>query len=241
MVAGPVRRKLPEVLASGLKSRILAGEWAAGQRLPTEAELGNEYGLSRSTVRTAVKALESQGLLSIQQGRGTFLADVSMIRTGMQELRSITATIADTGRQPGMHYHHRTLRRAQPEEQQRFALAPGELVLDIQRRILADGITVAYSYDTLPRWVLPADFRPRDLTGSVFAFLALHGGPKPIRAVSEVHAVDRPDIGWGDEAGKHKLFVLLDQLHCDRTNRPVMHSRSYFIEGRFTFTVIRTT
>jgi len=240
MAAPPLRRPLPEVVAGELKARIRAGEWAAGAMLPTEADLVAEYGVSRSTVRTAVKSLESQGLLSIQHGRGTFLADRSTIRTGMQELRSITSTISDTGCQPSMVYHHRRLRRARPDERERFELGSHDDVLDIQRRILADGTTVAYSYDSLPRWVLPDRFRARDLEGSVFAFLASNGGPDPVRAVSEVHAVDGPDVGWGDELGAHRLFVLLDQVHFDRANRPVMHSRSYFIEGRFTFTVIRT-
>lgn len=241
MAVLPLRRPLPEVVAGELKGRIRAGEWTAGARLPTEIDLVAEYGVSRSTIRAAVKSLESQGLLSIQQGRGTFLADGSMIRTGMQQLRSITSTIADTGRQPGMVYHHRRLRRGRPDERERFELGPDDDVLDIQRRILADGKTVAYSYDVLPRWTLPKQFHARELEGSVFAFLAENGGPEPVRAVSEVHAVDRPDIGWGEELGEHRLFVLLEQLHFDRANRPVMHSRSYFIEGRFTFSVIRST
>ncbi len=237
----PVRRQLPDVLAGELELRIRAGEWEVGARLPTEVELVSQYGMSRSTVRAAVKSMERQGLVSTHQGRGTFLADMSTIHTGMQKLSSITATIAETGHDPDMVYHHRRLRRARPDEQVRFELGPDDEVLDIQRRILADGVTVAYSYDVLPRWVLPTEFRPRDLSGSVFAFLAENGGPEPVRAVSEVHAVDRPDVGWGEERGEHRLFVLLDQLHRDRASLPVMHSRSYFIEGRFTFTVVRTT
>lgn len=159
----------------------------------------------------------------------------------MQELRSITATIADRGLTPGMRYHHRRLRPATPEEQRRFALDGGAEVLDIQRRILADGQTVAYSYDVLPRWAFGADFEPTDLTGSVFALLAETHGPVPLRAVSEVHAVHSDSIGWGAGSGDHQLFVLLDQLHYDEQDRPFMHSKSYFIEGLFTFTVLRST
>ncbi len=38
-----------------------------------------------------------------------------------------------------------------------------------------------------------------------------------------------------------QLFVLLDQLHYDKQDRPFTHSRSYFIQGLFTFTVLRST
>lgn len=235
------RRQLPVLLADDLRARIRQGEWSAGDRLPTEAELGAHYQVSRSTVRQAVKTLQAQGLLTSRQGKGTYLSSGLRIHAGMQELRSITTTIADRGLVPGMRYHHRRLRAASPEEQARFELDGDAQVLDIQRRILADGETVAYSYDVLPRWAFPAEFKPSHLTGSVFALLAQTHGPVPMRAVSEVHAVHSDGIGWGAEAGDHQLFVLLDQLHYDEQERPFMHSRSYFIEGLFTFTVLRST
>lgn len=237
---GP-RKHLPVLLAEDLRTRIKAGEWASGDRLPTEAELGAHYEVSRSTVRQAVKSLEAQGLVSSRQGKGTYLTSGPLIHAGMQQLHSITATIADRGLTPGMRYHHRRMRVASLEERDRFGLEEGAQVLDIQRRILADGETVAYSYDVLPRWVLPATFTPTDLTGSVFALLEATNGPVPVRAISEVHAVHSSTIGWGAEAREHQLFVLLDQLHYDPEGRACMHSRSYFIEGLFTFFVLRST
>jgi len=62
-----------------------------------------------------------------------------------------------------------------------------------------------------------------------------------VRAVPEVHAVHSLAIGWGPQTDDHQLVVLLDQLHYDKQDRPFMHSRSYFIEGLFTFTVLRST
>lgn len=236
---GP-RQRLPALLADELRTRIRAGEWVAGGRLPSEAELSAQYEVSRSTVRQALKSLEALGLVASRQGKGTFLSADPRIHAGMQQLRSITATIAERGLTPAMRYHHRRLRASTREERQRFELDEGAQVLDIQRRILADGETVAYSYDVLPRWVLPAAFRPIDLTGSVFALLEETDGPVPVRAVSEVHAVHSSSIGWGAEAREHQLFVLLDQLHYDQQGRPCMHSRSYFIEGLFTFSVLRS-
>lgn len=235
------RRRLPELLADGLRSRIRDGEWQPGERLPTEAELVEEYGVSRSTVRQALTALQGQGLIASKHGKGTYLASGSGIHAGLQELSSITATIAERGHRAGMRYHHRRVRPATADERDRFVLEDGAQVLDIQRRILADGRTVAYSYDVLPRWALPHGFVPVHLTGSVFALLADTEGPRPVRALSEVHAVHSSTIGWGDEAQEHQLFVLLDQMHYDEQDRPFMHSKSYFIEGLFTFTVLRTT
>ncbi|MDQ2756350.1 MAG: GntR family transcriptional regulator [Actinomycetota bacterium] len=231
---------LPHQLADALRKRIRSGEWAPGERLPTEAELVTRYGVSRATVRQSIKDLEGQGLVIVRRGLGTFMTDHVGIHAGMQELASISSTIEQMGFKPSMRYRRRTIRTASPEETTQFDLPTGAQVVDIQRKILADGETVAFSYDVLPRWAFPRDFRVSQLRGSVFGFLAEHGGPRPTRAVAEVHAVRSDTIDWDDESGSQQLFVLLDQMQLDEQGRPFMHSRSFFLEGRFNFTVIRS-
>lgn len=231
---------LPRRLADALKVRLQADEWPLGQRLPTEAQLVAEYSVSRATVRQAIKDLENQHLVVVRQGSGTYRADHPGISTGMQELASISATIAAMGLTPSMLYRRRIVRTATQDEGEQFALAPGAAVVDIQRKILADGRTVAFSYDVLPRWVFPDDFEAAHLDGSVFGYLAAHGGPRPTRGLAEVHAVRSDTVGWGDDAEDQQLYVLLDQMQYDDQQRPFMHSRSFFLEGSFTFTVLRT-
>lgn len=233
------RTPLPTRLADDLRKRLELKQWVAGDQLPTEAALCQEYGVSRATVRQALKTLESRGLIHTVQGRGSFVSDDTMIRAGMQDLTSITSTIREMGMVPDMIYHHRTLRPATLAEAERFDLPLGTEVLDVQRKILADGITVCYSYDVLPRWVFPDDFAVESLQGSIFGYLQSHHGPRPVRASAEVHAVVNPDVAWDESFADDQLFVLLDQLHVDEDARPFMHTRSYFIEGRFNFTVIR--
>ncbi len=230
---------LPQQLADALRVRIRAQEWAVGAQLPTEAELVSQYGVSRATVRQGIKQLEGQGRVVVHRGRGTFLADRTGINAGMQELASISATITNMGFKSSMRYRRRIIRTASDAELRQFELPAGAEVLDIQRKILADNQTVAFSYDILPRWTFPPDFRPAQLRGSVFGFLAEHGGLRPTRAVAEVHAVRSDSIGW-DDANQHQLYILLDQLQFDEQGRPFMHSRSFFLEGKFNFTVIRT-
>ncbi|MFG1924647.1 GntR family transcriptional regulator [Cryptosporangium sp. NPDC048952] len=231
---------LPQQLADALRARIRAKEWAPGEKLPTEAELVAAYELSRATVRQAIKDLESQGLVVVRHGRGTFMSPHGGIHAGMQELTSISSSIAEMGLTPSMKYRRRTIRSANDDELVEFDLERGAKVLDIQRKILADGVVVAYSYDILPRWAFPETFKASQLRGSVFGYLAEHNGPRPTRAVAEVHAVRSDIIGWDDDEGEDKLYVLLDQLQYDDHGRPFMHSRSFFLEGKFNFTVIRT-
>lgn len=58
-----------EVLASKLRERILSGAIPAGENLPNERELGDQTGLSRGSIREALRILEAQGLVATKAGR----------------------------------------------------------------------------------------------------------------------------------------------------------------------------
>ena len=58
-------------LASLLRDRICGGELEPGQRMPSEKDLHDEYGLARETVRRALAVLRAEGLIEIRHGRGT--------------------------------------------------------------------------------------------------------------------------------------------------------------------------
>lgn len=60
-------------LADLLRQRVARGVWALGHKLPSLDELVTEFGVARVTVRQAVDLLAREGLLSPQQGRGTFV------------------------------------------------------------------------------------------------------------------------------------------------------------------------
>jgi len=62
--------KAADMLADALRSRILAGEWAAGETLPAERDLVDSSGLSRASVREALRILGGEGLIATRAGRG---------------------------------------------------------------------------------------------------------------------------------------------------------------------------
>lgn len=73
MTAARPGRGLAHELVERLKGRILAGEIEPGQKLPTEASLVSEFGVSRTVVREAISRLQAAGLVETFQGRGTFV------------------------------------------------------------------------------------------------------------------------------------------------------------------------
>jgi GntR family transcriptional regulator len=62
-------------VASALRRRIETGEWSPGDKISTLEELEQEFGRARVTVRQAVGMLEKEGLVTRQQGRGTFVTE----------------------------------------------------------------------------------------------------------------------------------------------------------------------
>lgn len=66
-------RKLPEQVADKLREMIIQESMVTGAKLPAEAELMVRFGVSRSTVREAVKILQTEHIVDIRQGQGTFL------------------------------------------------------------------------------------------------------------------------------------------------------------------------
>lgn len=64
MAVNGSRRRSPQQIADALRERIRVGELRAGDRLPTQAELAEEFGVERGTVRQALRALQEDGLLS---------------------------------------------------------------------------------------------------------------------------------------------------------------------------------
>ena len=66
----PVRQpRLSELVAAKLRERIVSGHLTDGDLLPKQEDLGAEFGVSKPTLREAIRILESEGLIEVQQGR----------------------------------------------------------------------------------------------------------------------------------------------------------------------------
>ena len=83
-------------LADEIRRLILTGEWQAPRRIPSEAELCNELQLSRNTVRQALQALEHEGLIIRQPGKGSFVAPLQE----QNGLRRFVALVVPYARDP---------------------------------------------------------------------------------------------------------------------------------------------
>ncbi len=67
--------RLYEKIVEQIEKRVVDGDLRAGDKLPSERELAIQFGVSRTSVREAMKALSLSGLIELMPGRGTFITD----------------------------------------------------------------------------------------------------------------------------------------------------------------------
>src|SRR4030042_573321 len=86
-----------EEVAATIKDSILNGHWKPGDRLPSETELGNQFGVSRHTIREALRALELSGLITIRTGvaggpigTDTIMSSISSLYLDAFQMKKIT-------------------------------------------------------------------------------------------------------------------------------------------------------
>jgi GntR family transcriptional repressor for pyruvate dehydrogenase complex len=71
----PPRQSLTSMLVEAVTERIQSGQYRKGDQLPTERDLIEEFGVSRTVVREAIANLKASGLVSTHQGKGAFVLD----------------------------------------------------------------------------------------------------------------------------------------------------------------------
>lgn len=138
-------------VARELERRIIDGVYAEGERVPAEPELATEFSVSRTTIRSAVADLQARGLVSREQGRGTFVRGTGRVSVSMvlETNLSVTNVIRESGRTPGTTglTVHRELAPAAVLTALRLPV--GSHCLVVRRTRTVDGVPVTDSVDHL--------------------------------------------------------------------------------------------
>ncbi len=136
-------------LATILREQILSGAYALGDRLPTEAELVAEYGVSRITVRQALKTLEEEDLIRREAGRGTFVTEEPAVPEVLQ-MEDTLDDLMKIGRDTSVQMLDLREVAATREDAETFGIEPGDRVMQCVRRRLHHSRPYSYIVNRLP-------------------------------------------------------------------------------------------
>lgn len=145
--AVPFDRSGPEPLhrqiEQALRALIVDGSWAPRRRLPPEPALATQLGVNRGTLRRALAALTTQGLLVPRRGRGTFVAPI--VATSIaQRFRSLSEDLAAQGFSFRREVVSAAVGRLPLPVQTVLGAAPATQGLTLQRVFVADQGPLAY-------------------------------------------------------------------------------------------------
>jgi len=220
-----------------LRSALVNGEIAPGERLPSESDLSAQYKVSRITVRNAITELAKEGLVVKKQGKGTFAERPKMARKIIGPI-SFTDACMVNGMRAGSRLVRRFVREADPFERKELELPEGGRVLYIQRLRLADNEPLLVENDYFPfpeyEFLIDKDIDSNSLYETINSersskIASAHKTIEIVPATKEESALLGVKIG-------SPLFYLLGKVFDDR-GKPVHITAQYIRGDRLKLTV----
>ena len=220
-------------IVSALLEELRTGRYAQTDRLPAEVDLAAELGVSRTVIRDALSEMERAGYIERERGIGT------VVYRSVQKLEYYPL-IRSFGSYPHTDCIQIYPVRAGEELARDLAIEPGDDVICIKKRILADTTPVIYSIDYLPRALFGnRDYTRIDLSGDIFDVLERECRQQVASNVAHLKAScgDEP-IRAAMRLAPGEAMLLLDEICYNRLCHPVMRSLSYYTNF-FDFSILR--
>lgn len=236
------RRPLAAQLRDRIWDTLQEEQYRSGDRLPSEQKLAARFGVSRATIREALKALEEERLILCRHGVGRFVAPHSsgVLSEAITNLQSVTEMAQDLN--IPITTQVLSLREELPENyvRTRLDLAPGVAAVVLERTRLAHNEPVIYSIDIFPRTLVVGELKPDDFAGSLLSVLEGRWGRGLAYSRAVVSAVSL-DAEASLRIGVRERvpWILLEQVNYDSHDRPVLYSKDYHRGDRFHFHVLR--
>ena len=213
----------------------------AGQKLKSEPELAVSLGVSRATLREAMRSFEGQGLIRRRQGVGTFVLDKHQnIETGLEILESIETQANRLGMDVKMGYLGIVKSKAGHDLAEKLVIGPQDIVVKISRVIWVSDHPVAYLVDILPEDVLPEEDLEKGFTGSVLDLIIKSGTYQLSHSKTYISACPATsDIAKKVQLQRGDVIQKFDAYLIEQSGRILDYSESYFVPGFFKFHVNR--
>lgn len=245
LTAPPVRfdRSGPDPLHTQierfLRDLVADGSWAPRRRLPPEPVLAAQLGVNRGTLRRALAALITQGLLIPQRGRGTFVAPIAAAPTIAQRFRSLTEDLTAQGFSFHREVKSASLGRLPLPVQTVLAAAPATQGLTLQRVFVADDGPLAYLVNYVRADRCPGIERLDFERVALFDALATQYGitiAEGRRSISAQSASSEVAANLGVDQGAAVLYI--EQVSFTDSGEAIEYSDVWINSNKVTITAV---
>lgn len=219
-------------IQSILAEEITTGALAPGERLPTEPELALRFGVNRHTLRRAMAELVEQGLVRVEQGRGSFVQEHVLDYAIGRRTRFSTNVLAQQ-RRPGGRLLRAVEIPASKEVARELAVAPGAPCVLIESLGEVDGRPVSLARHYFPGERFPDMISVYQQAGSVSPALAHYGIEDYERLVTRITA-RLPEEAEAVllRQPRSRPVLVTEAVNVDGENRPVEFGETLFAADR---------
>ncbi|HEL1586756.1 TPA: GntR family transcriptional regulator [Streptococcus suis] len=156
-----------------IKEQIDQGIWAIGQRLPSERDLAEEFGVSRMTLRQGITLLVEEGVLQRKVGSGTYVAN-TRVQEKMRGTTSFSEIVQLQGKEPSSRVLSFVKTKPNEKEIDLLGLEKGEFVIRMERVRFADAVPVVYEVASIPARLIQ-DMKKEEVTNQFYKTLTKNG------------------------------------------------------------------
>jgi GntR family phosphonate transport system transcriptional regulator len=235
MASKPIWREIHATL----KREIAEGVYKTGDRLPTEKELSERFGVNRHTVRRALADLTAEGAIYVRRGSGAYVCQ-GVVDYKLGHAVRFSQNIEGLGRTPTQKLLGYEAQAADDRVAERLALTPNAPVIQLQTLGEADGLPIVYARRWFPAERFPGLADAFRETGSISAAMARFGVGEFHRAWTRILA-RAPSRRVAAILGQPDIQPVLhaEGVNVDADGRPVEYALADWAGGRAQFVVER--
>lgn len=237
-VTAPATLSLFAQIESNLRQRILNNQLAAGSKLPSEAELETEFGVSRITVRQALAALHASGLIEKINGKGSFVTRP----TDAPDLGPLTG-FYEHMRAQGHQAHGRTLHvrkvRAPAQAAEALRVKPGSELTAVTTVRMVNGKPLAIGVTYGPTALMEAMLREDMEINDSMTLLESRLGYRLKATHIETSAVPAGKVRARHlNISEHDPVLRIRFTPHDVSDQPICYSEMYFRGDGFSYKAV---